>query len=446
MRTLAVATAAAVVATFGVAAIAGPAAAAPVATSDTGLWIVRLAEPSLAAHQAPSGTVDVSTSAARAYIDRLAERQAAVADLISNRLERPVEVKRSYRNVLNAIVIEAEAAEAAGLAAVPGVVAVEPDVEYELTTDTSHDLIGSAAIWGGDTGQDAATRGEGVVVGILDSGINPFHPSFAATDGEGYTHTNPYSGSLGVCAAGHPDHDPICNSKLVGAYSFVSQRSARDANGHGSHTASTAAGNRHEVTLRYGADTFTRTVQGVASRAIAAQADRRVHVRDRHSHQADQRAANDTPWFPGGSDYPRCRTGTRSDLRRRDRRRDSLRPSAAAVLLGRDDPQASRVRHEGPPRPDHQAGQPAGAVGRGRSRANPAGGPARARPGAYRRTTRCQHRQGRRRSQTPHAGLLRAARRPYPLPDRPRVSTKSRRSQARGRSLSDPHHGVVDPS
>ena len=143
----------------------------------------------------------MSTSAARAYIDRLAERQAAVADLISNRLERPVEVKRSYRNVLNAIVIEAEAAEAAGLAAVPGVVAVEPDVEYELTTDTSHDLIGSAAIWGGDTGQDAATRGEGVVVGILDSGINPFHPSFAATDGEGYTHTNPYSGSLGVCAA-----------------------------------------------------------------------------------------------------------------------------------------------------------------------------------------------------------------------------------------------------
>src|SRR5690606_40832066 len=37
--------------------------------------------------------------------------------------------------------------------------------------------------------------------------------------------------------------------------------------GHGSHTASTAAGNRHEVTLTYGPDSFTRTVQGVAPRA-----------------------------------------------------------------------------------------------------------------------------------------------------------------------------------
>lgn len=271
VRSLAAAVAAAVVAGAVVAgavvAGASPAAAAPPPSSDTGLWIVRLAEPSLAAHQAPSGTVDPTTAPARAYLERLATRQAAVADLLSERLGRRVEVRASYRNVLNAIVIEAEPAEAAGLAAVPGVVGVEPDAEYELTTDASHDLIGSAAVWGGDTGPDLETRGEGVVVGMLDSGINPHHPAFAATDGDGYTHNNPYGGYLGVCAPAHPDHDPICNDKLVGAWSFVSQRSARDTNGHGSHTASTAAGNRHEVTLTYGADVFTRTVQGVAPRA-----------------------------------------------------------------------------------------------------------------------------------------------------------------------------------
>jgi hypothetical protein len=267
MRTLAVAAATAV-ATFGVAASAGPAAAAaPSTTSDTGLWIVQLAEPSLAAHQAPSGTVDVNTPSAKAYLDRLAARQAEVADRLSEELDRTVEVEASYRNVLNAIAIEASPAEAARLTDVPGVVAVEPDVEYELTTDASHDLIGSAAIWGGDTGQDLATRGEGVVVGILDSGINPFHPAFAAIDGEGYTHTNPYDGFLGVCNPAHPNHDPICNAKLVGAYSFVSQVSARDGDGHGSHTASTAAGNRHQVTLTFGADVFNRTVQGTAPRA-----------------------------------------------------------------------------------------------------------------------------------------------------------------------------------
>ena len=44
---------------------------------------------------------------------------------------------------------------------------------------------------------------------------------------------------------------------------------------------------------------------------------------------------------------------------------------AAAVLLGRHDPPPPRVRHQGPPWPDHQAGQPPGPLGRGRGRATP---------------------------------------------------------------------------
>ena len=264
MRTL-TAIATTLIVTLGLGAAAAPAAA--LQAPPTGLWIVRLAEPSLAAREAPSGRVDVTTASAHAYLDRLAKRQAEVAEQFSDRLDRKVEVAAGYRNVLNAIVIEANPAEAAALTSVPGVVSVEPDVVYELTTDASHDLIGSGAIWGGDTGQELATRGEGVVVGILDSGINARHPSFAATDGEGFTHTNPFGGYLGVCAPAHPNHDPICNDKLVGAWSFVSGGSARDTNGHGSHTASTAAGNRHQVTLPFGGEASTRTAQGVAPRA-----------------------------------------------------------------------------------------------------------------------------------------------------------------------------------
>ncbi len=187
--------------------------------SETGLWIVQLTTPSVAAAQAPTGTVDVTTPSAQAQLDLLAAEQAAVADQLSEELGRPVDVEASYRNVLNAIVIEADPAEVPVIAGVPGVAAVEPDEVYELTTDASHDLIGSAAIWDGDTGPELPTRGEGVVVGILDSGINAFHPSFAATDGEGYTHTNPYGAHLGVCDPTHPNHDPICNDKLVGAWS-----------------------------------------------------------------------------------------------------------------------------------------------------------------------------------------------------------------------------------
>lgn len=270
LRAVAVAAAAILVGGLATTAPASPAAAAPptpLPASDTGLWIVQLAGPSLAAREAPAGAVEVTSPDSRAYLDQLADQQAEVAARIGEELGRSVEVTRSYRNVVNAIAIEAEPAEAARLTGVPGVAAVEPDQEYELTTDVSHDLIGSAAAWDGETGPDLATRGEGVVVGILDTGINPGHPAFAATDGEGFTHTNPYGEFLGVCDPEHPDHDPICNDKLVGAYSFVFNDSARDTNGHGSHTASTAAGNRHEVTLTHGADEFTRTVQGVAPRA-----------------------------------------------------------------------------------------------------------------------------------------------------------------------------------
>ncbi len=254
--------------TLGLGAAVTPAFAAALPASDSGRWIVRLAEPSLAASQAQSGgKVDVNTPSAKSYLDRLAARQAEVAEQLGDTLDRPIAVRASYRNVLNAIVVEASAAEAARLNEVSGVVAVEPDAELELTTDASNDLIGSGAIWAGETGQELATRGEGVVVGILDSGINPRHPSFAATDGEGWAHTNPYGAYLGVCTPAHPNHDPLCNDKLVGAWSFVSQPSARDTNGHGSHTASTAVGNRHSVTLPYGGDVATRTVQGVAPRA-----------------------------------------------------------------------------------------------------------------------------------------------------------------------------------
>ena len=47
------------------------------------------------------------------------------------------------------------------IAAVPGVAAVEPDEVYELTTDASHDLIGSAAIWDGETGPELCHPGRG---------------------------------------------------------------------------------------------------------------------------------------------------------------------------------------------------------------------------------------------------------------------------------------------
>lgn len=249
----------------------------------TGLWVVELEEPALASYTggvdgfAPTSPqvtgaqrLDVDAPASEAYRDHLEERQADARAAIDEALDRSVDVAYTYQNVINGLAVQVDDDEAEELASLPGVTAVYRDVERELATDVSHDLISSASIWTGETGDDTGTRGEGVLVGVIDSGVNPDHPSFAATDGEGYEHTNPFgSGTyLGVCSPDHPDHQDICNDKLVGAYNLhPASPDARDADNHGSHTASTIAGNLHEATVQVGGETFTRTVQGVAPRA-----------------------------------------------------------------------------------------------------------------------------------------------------------------------------------
>lgn len=248
----------------------------PAAEPETGLWLVQLPEPSLAAAaagdtvagRAPAGTLDVAAPGSVSYLDHLARAQGELLAEIEDVLGRPVAVAHTYRNVLNAVAVAIDAAEAAEVAALPGVVSVGPDETLTLDTDVSHELIRSQAVWEGATGGGAGTQGEGVIVGMLDTGVNPHHPSFAAVDGDGYQHTNPFGeGSyVGVCDPGHPQHDDICNNKLIGAWAMIGD-SAQDDNGHGSHVGGTIAGNRHEASVTVGDDTHTLDLAGVAPRA-----------------------------------------------------------------------------------------------------------------------------------------------------------------------------------
>src|SRR5699024_2680794 len=143
---------------------ATPTSGSTLGVSETGRWIVQLEDPSLATYDggiagltgtAPQATgadqLDVSTQASLAYADHLQRAQSQFAQRASQELGRDVSITRSYQAVLNAVVIEAEQAEATELAQLPGVKQVYPDEFRELTTDVSHDYIGSSAIWGGDT-------------------------------------------------------------------------------------------------------------------------------------------------------------------------------------------------------------------------------------------------------------------------------------------------------
>src|SRR5207249_8388755 len=75
-------------------------------------------------------------------------------------------------------------------------------------------------LWSQLGGPDQA--GDGVVVGVLDTGITPQHPSFADKGNVfiGPDFTAPPSTFKGICDTGS---DPTfhCNSKLVGAHFFV---------------------------------------------------------------------------------------------------------------------------------------------------------------------------------------------------------------------------------
>lgn len=126
--------------------------------------------------------------------------------------------------------------------------------------------------------------GEGVVVGVIDSGIWPEHPSFADDGSYGPSPVPPLDETeRSACDFGNTAHNPndaafTCNNKLLGARAYLDTYklvfgdltageydSARDDDGHGTHTASTSAGNAGVAATIFGIP--RGTISGIAPRA-----------------------------------------------------------------------------------------------------------------------------------------------------------------------------------
>ncbi|XP_022720655.1 subtilisin-like protease SBT2.4 [Durio zibethinus] len=159
----------------------------------------------------------------------------------------------SFKHVLNGFAVHTSPSQAKKLKHAPGVKLVERDRRTKLMTTYSPEFLGlPEGAWKQDGGDRNA--GEGIVIGFIDTGINPLHPSFS------YDSVNPYTSNVshfsGACETG-PQFPPFaCNGKIVSARFFIdgAQKAAflnatvdipspMDAVGHGSHVASTAAGN-----------------------------------------------------------------------------------------------------------------------------------------------------------------------------------------------------------
>lgn len=210
------------------------------------------------------------TPAMLAYTQALENKQKQVASSIAS-----IEILHSFKHAYNGFSAKLNAKQKQQLEAHPDVLGIWEDRLEIINTANTPEFLGLTGPGGQHT---MGIKGEGVIIGIIDTGVWPENPSFA--DDGSYSNASEL-GWQGACDTG-TDEAFTCNNKLIGARyfgdSFSSQYeiqyalgefdSPRDADGHGSHTASTAGGNAGVAAILSGAS--AGTVSGMAPRARIA--------------------------------------------------------------------------------------------------------------------------------------------------------------------------------
>ncbi|XP_008787169.2 subtilisin-like protease 4 [Phoenix dactylifera] len=141
----------------------------------------------------------------------------------------------SYRDVISGFAARLTPQEVKAMEAKKGFLYAYPDQVHPLATTYTHKFLGlsnwTSGIWSN------TFFGEGIVIGVLDTGILPRHPSFHDRG----MPPKPVKWN-GTCA---PLSRVTCNRKIIGAVAFNAgfSGSVIDTNGHGTHVAGTAAGN-----------------------------------------------------------------------------------------------------------------------------------------------------------------------------------------------------------
>lgn len=154
-----------------------------------------------------------------------------------------------YETALSGFAVKLSSRQLESLNKVDGFLSATDDELLSLHTTHSPGFLGlkfGEGLW------SASNLALDVIIGVLDTGIWPEHVSFHDSGMPPVP-----SRWNGVCEAGTNFSATTCNKKIIGARSYlkgyeaiagrvnesVEFRSPRDGQGHGSHTASTAAGN-----------------------------------------------------------------------------------------------------------------------------------------------------------------------------------------------------------
>ncbi|KAM3321922.1 subtilisin-like protease 4 [Capsicum chacoense] len=146
--------------------------------------------------------------------------------------EEPGSMIYSYHNVMKGFAARLTASQVKEMEKKPGFVSAQKQTMFSLHTTHTPSFLGlhqGAGVW------KDSNYGKGVIIGIIDSGIFPDHPSFSDVG----MPSSPAKWK-GVCESNFTDK---CNNKLIGARSYqVGYGSPIDDTGHGTHVASIAAG------------------------------------------------------------------------------------------------------------------------------------------------------------------------------------------------------------
>ncbi|XP_072987338.1 subtilisin-like protease [Typha latifolia] len=140
----------------------------------------------------------------------------------------------AYRHVISGFAARLTRREVSTMEATDGFVLAYPEKKCTAHTTYTPRFLGlnrRGGLW------PKSSYGKGLIIGVIDTGVKPTHPSF-----RDHNMPPPPERWRGSCYwAGRS----TCNNKLIGASAFHSGSNPEpmDTGGHGTHTASTAAGN-----------------------------------------------------------------------------------------------------------------------------------------------------------------------------------------------------------
>ncbi|KAG6510325.1 hypothetical protein ZIOFF_028335 [Zingiber officinale] len=190
--------------------------------------------------------------------DILKQNHQMLAAVHGGRLEEAQESHvYSYSNAFRGFAAKLSEEQASKMAEMPNVVSVFPNLKRNLHTTHSWDFIGLGTNEEMEIPGFSTKNQDNVIVGFIDTGIWPESPSFSDVGMPPVP-----SRWKGECQIGESFTNSSCNKKVIGARYYlggydaeegshgdfvkednaVKLKSPRDSSGHGSHTASTAAG------------------------------------------------------------------------------------------------------------------------------------------------------------------------------------------------------------